>query len=81
MLNWVQVRALAGPFKNSHRVVVKPLLRYFSGVLRVIVLLVGELSAQSEVQSTLEKVFVQDIPVLGSTHLSLDCNDSFCPSS
>ncbi len=30
MLNWVQVRALAGPFKNSHGVVVKPLLRYLA---------------------------------------------------
>ncbi len=42
----------------------KPLLRYFSCVLRVIVLLEGKPSAQSEVLSTLEKVFVQDIPVL-----------------
>ncbi len=38
----------------------KPLLRYFSCVLRVIVLLEGKPSAQSEVLSTLEKVFVQD---------------------
>ncbi len=44
----------------------KPLLRYFSCVLRVIVLLEGKPSAQSEVLSTLEKVFVQDIPVLSS---------------
>ncbi len=50
---------------RSHGVVVKPLLRYFSCVLRVIVLLEGKPSAQSEVLSTLEKVFVQDIPVLG----------------
>ncbi len=48
----------------------KPLLRYFSCVLRVIVLLEGKPSAQSEVLSTLEKVFVQDIPVLGRIHLS-----------
>ncbi len=41
----------------------KPLLRYFSCVLKVIVLLEGKPSAQSEVLSTLEKVFVQDIPV------------------
>ncbi len=81
MLNWVLVRALAGPFKNSHGVVVKPLLRYFSCVLRVIVLLEGKPSAQSEVLSTLEKVFVQDIPVLGRIHLSLDCNQSSCPCS
>jgi len=76
---WVYVRA--GPFKNSHGVVVKPLLCYFSGVLRVIALLEGEPSAQSEVQSTLEKVFAQDIPVLGHIHLSLDCNQSSCPCS
>ncbi len=49
-------QALAEPFKNSHGVVVKPLLRYFSCVLRVIVLLEGKPSAQSEVLSTLEKV-------------------------
>ncbi len=61
--------------------IVKPLLRYFSCVLRVIVLLEGKPSAQSEVLSTLEKVFVQDIPVLGRIHLSLDCNQSSCPCS
>jgi len=49
-------KSLAGSFKNNHGVVVKPVLRYFSGVLRVIVLLEGEPSAQSEVQSTLENV-------------------------
>ncbi len=59
----------------------KPLLHYFSCVLRVIVLLEGKPSAQSEVLSTLEKVFVQDIPVLGRIHLSLDCNQSSCPHS
>ncbi len=53
----------------------------FSCVLRVIVLLEGKPSAQSEVLSTLEKVFVQDIPVLGRIHLSLDCNQSSCPCS
>ncbi|XP_026025222.1 intercellular adhesion molecule 2-like [Astatotilapia calliptera] len=40
-----------------------------------------EPSAQSEVQSTWEKVFVQDIPVLGRIHLSLTCNQSSCPCS
>jgi len=73
---WVYVRA--GPFKNSHGVVVKPLLCYFSGVLGAIVFLEGEPSAQSEIQSTLEKVFVQDIPLFGCIHLSLDCNQSPC---
>ncbi len=50
-------------------------------VLRVIVFLEGKPSAQSEVLSTLEKVFVQDIPVLGRINLSLDCNQSSCPCS
>ncbi len=67
--------------QEQSRSVVKPLLRYFSCVLRVIVLLEGKPSAQSEVLSTLEKVFVQDIPVLGRIHLSLDCNQSSCPCS
>ncbi len=39
------------------------------------------LRPRSEVLSTLEKVFVQDIPVLGRIHLSLDCNQSPCPCS
>ncbi len=59
----------------------KPLLRYCSCVLRVIVLLEGKPSAQSEVLSTLLKVFIQDIPVLGRIHLYLDCNQSYCPCS
>jgi len=50
---------------------VKPLLRCFSGVLKVIVLLEGEPLAQSEIQSTLEKVFVQDIPIQDIPILSL----------
>ncbi len=66
-----------GHSRTVTEVVVKPLLRYFSCVLRVIILLEGKPSAQSEVLSTLEKVFVQDIPVLGRIHLSLDCNQSF----
>ncbi len=44
----------------------KPLLRYFSCVLRVIVCLEGKPSAQSEVLSTLEKVFIQDILYLAA---------------
>ncbi len=47
----------------------------------VIVLLEGKPSAQSGVLSTLEKVLVQEIPVLGRIHLSLDCNQSSCPCS
>jgi hypothetical protein len=41
-------------------------------VLRVVVLLEGELSPQSEDLSALEQVFIKDISVLCSVHLSLD---------
>ncbi|XP_061561646.1 glutamic acid-rich protein-like isoform X6 [Phycodurus eques] len=41
----------------------------------------GEPWAQSEVLSALEKVLVQDTPVLGRIHLSFDCNRSSCPCS
>ncbi len=44
----------------------KPLLRYFSCVLRVIVLLEGKPSAQSEVLSTLEKVSSRISPYLAA---------------
>ena len=66
---------------GGHRVVPKPVLCYFSCVLRVIVLLEGEPSAQSEVLSTLEEVFFQDISVLGRIHLSFNYNQSSCPCS
>ncbi|CAJ0956539.1 unnamed protein product [Ranitomeya imitator] len=46
---------------------------------RVIVLLEGEPSAKSEVQSTLEEVFIQDISVLGRIHVSFNNNQSSCP--
>ena len=39
MLDWVQVRALAGPLKDIQRLVLKPLLCWLGCVLRVIVLL------------------------------------------
>ena len=39
MLDWVQVRALAGPLKNIQRLVPKLLLRLLGCVLRVVVLL------------------------------------------
>ena len=53
MLDWVQVRALAGPPKDIQRLVPKPLLHCLGCVLRVVVLLEGEPSPQSEVLSTL----------------------------
>ena len=52
MFDWVKVRALAGPLKD------KPLLHYLDCVLRVIVLLEGEPSAQSEVLSALDQVYI-----------------------
>ena len=60
----VQVRALAGPHKDVQRLVPKPFLRCFGGVLRVVVLLEGEPSRQSEVLSALEQVFIKDLSVL-----------------
>ena len=51
MFDQVQVRALAGPLKDIQRLVLKPLLC----VLRVVVLLKGETSPQSEVLSPLER--------------------------
>uniref|UniRef100_A0A4W5N0Q9 Uncharacterized protein n=1 Tax=Hucho hucho TaxID=62062 RepID=A0A4W5N0Q9_9TELE len=57
------VQALAGPLKDIQR-----LLRCLGCVLRVVVLLEGEPSPQSEVLSTLEQVFIKDLFV----HLSLN---------
>ena len=53
MANWVQVRALAGPIKDIHRVVPKPLLHCLGCVLRVIVLLEGEASARFSIRISL----------------------------
>ena len=61
ILDWVQVRALAGP-----------LLRCLGCVLRVIVLLEGEPSPQSEVLSALEQVFIKLLSLHCLVHLSLD---------
>jgi hypothetical protein len=61
MFDRVQVRALAGP-----------LLRCFGCVLRVVVLLEGEASPQSEVLSAREQGFIKDLSVLCSIHLCLD---------
>ena len=72
MFDWVQVRALAGPLKDIHRVVPKPLLCFLGCVLRVVVLLEDEPSPQSEVQSALEQVFIKDVSVHCCIRLSLD---------
>ena len=67
MLDRVQVRAMAGPLKDIQRLVPKPFPRCLCCVLRVIVLLEGEPS----VLSALEKVFINDLVLLYSVHLSL----------
>ena len=72
MFDQIQVLALAGPLKDIQRLVLKPLLRCLSCVLRVIVLLEGEPSPQSELLSDLDQVFIKDHSVLCSVHLSLD---------
>ena len=56
MFDRVQVRALDGPLEDIHRLVPKPLLRCLGCVLRVVVLLEGEPSLQSEVLIALEQV-------------------------
>ena len=73
-LDWVQVQALAGPLKDIQRLVPKPLLRCLGYVPRVVVLLEGEPSPQSEVLRALEQVFIKDLSGLCSVHLSLDPN-------
>ena len=72
MFDQVQVRALAGPLKDIQRLISKPLLHCLGCVLRVIVLVEGEPSPQSEVLSTLDQVFINDLSILCSVHLSLD---------
>ena len=66
MFDWVQVRALAGQLNDIQRLVPKPLLHYLGCVLRVVVLLEGKTSPQSEVLSALEQVFTKDLSVLFS---------------
>ena len=72
MLDRVEVRALAGPLKDIQRLVSKPLLHCLGCVLRVIVLLEGELSLGSEILSALEQVLIKDVSVLCAVHLSLN---------
>jgi hypothetical protein len=68
-LDWVQFRVLAGPLKDIQKLVLKPLLCCLGCVLRVVVLLEGGPSPQSEVLSDLEQVFIK---VLCSVHLCLN---------
>ena len=75
MFEWIQVQALAGPIKGIQRLVPHCL----GCVLRIVVLLEGEPSPQSMVLSNLEQVFIKDLPVLCSVHLSLDPDYSPSP--
>ena len=70
MFDRVQVWALAEPLTDIQTLVLKPLLRCLRCVLRVVVLLEGEPSPQSEILSPLEQVFIKDLSVLCSVHLS-----------
>ena len=72
MFDRVQVQALAGPLKDIQRLVPKPLLCCLGCVLRVVVLLEGKPSSQSEVLSALEQVFIKDFSVLCAVHHSLN---------
>ena len=65
----VQVWALVGPLKDIQSLLLKPLLGCLGCVLRVVVLLEGSPSPQSEVLRTLEKVFINDLSVLYYVHL------------
>ena len=69
----------SGSSPDIHRLVPKGLLRSLGCVLRVVVLLEGEPSPRSEVLSTLEQVFIKDLSVLCSVHLSLDPDKSPSP--
>ena len=75
MFDWVQVWALALPLKDIQRLVPKPLLRCLGCVVRVFALLEGEPSPQSEFTG---KIFIKDLSVLCSVHLSL--NPDLSPS-
>ena len=78
MFVWVQVQSVDGPLKDIQRLAPKPLLPCLGCVLRVVVLLEGEPSPQSEVLNALEQVFIKDLSVLCSVHLSL--NPDWSPS-
>jgi hypothetical protein len=70
MVDRVKVWALAGPLKDIQRLVPKPHLRCFGCVLRVVVLLEGDPSPQSEVLGALDPVFSKDLSVLCSKNVS-----------
>ena len=72
MFDLVQVWALAGLLKDIQSLVLKSPLHCFADMHRVVVLLEGEPSPESEILSALEQVFIEDLSVLSSVHLCLD---------
>ena len=72
MFDRVHLWVLSGPQKDIKRLVLKPLLTCLGCVLKVVVLLEGEPSPQSEVLSAVQQIFIKDLSVLRSIFLSLD---------
>ena len=72
MFDRVLVWALAGPLKHIQRRVLNSLLCCLGCVLRIVVLLEGERSPQSEVLSALKQVFIKDLSVLCSVYFFYD---------
>ena len=64
MFDRVNVQTLDGQIKDIQRLVPKPILHCLGCVLRVVALLEGEPSPQSDVMSALEQVFIKDRSVL-----------------
>ena len=61
-----------GSLKDIQRLVPKPLLPCLGCGIGVVVLLEGKPLHQSEALSTLGQVFIKDLSVLCTVHLSLD---------
>ena len=69
----VRLGSSPGPIKDIQTLIFpKPLLHCLGCVLSVVDLLEGEPSPQSHDLSALEKIFIKDLTVLCSIHLSLD---------
>ena len=68
IFDWISVGALTGPLKNIHLFVPSPLLCSISCVLRVVVMLKGELPSQFELSCRGQHIFVEDFSVFCSIH-------------
>ncbi len=71
MSAWFQVPDQTGPLEDVHRVIPKPLLHCLGCVCRVIIMLEGQLLAQSEVLNALNQVFIKIISVFSCIQLSI----------